>query len=203
MHFSAADFLDLGLGFGRCWTNEQLARTCEKTKRTRFKRRFGAEPESCEAIFRDLQETDIEDARVDSPKPHELLCALNYLKEYPLESNLAGNFSKSERTAMKWAHFYVKKLQGLKADKVSTINSTSDRSLPPFLNYLYASFRSNGYLTTQKDVMRFLSFRLMASTAKLWNHGSTLVRSGTRINTILLVCATKLGLQFIITRFVG
>lgn len=52
MHFSADAFLNLGLGYGRCWTNEQLARTCETTKRTRFmKRRFGAEPESCEAMF--------------------------------------------------------------------------------------------------------------------------------------------------------
>lgn len=54
-----------------------------------------------------------------NPNPKYLLLALNYLKDYPIDLNLAGPFGVSEKTALLWAKRYLFKVAALKETKVS------------------------------------------------------------------------------------
>ena len=86
-----------------------------------FKAWFGAKPISCEKIWVDLQTTTNEEARIKkSANPLHLLLALHFLKAYPTEKKFAAIFSMSEVTVRKWSSLYIRKLQLLKSEKVST-----------------------------------------------------------------------------------
>ena len=69
-------------------------------------------------MFYDLQVTEIQEAKITKGDPKHLLMALNYLKEYPLEKNFGGTFACNEKTAKKWAHFYIKKIEALRDWKI-------------------------------------------------------------------------------------
>ena len=59
--------------------------------------------------------------------PRYLLLALNWLKQYPTLSNLAGSFNVTEKTAGVWAHYYVKKIQALKTTKIRWLFDNPER----------------------------------------------------------------------------
>lgn len=110
--FPPADFLQLGLS--HFWDDGTTANTCHKTNVDRFKKRFGVNPEICSEIFRDLQVVGTQ----RKPNPKYLLMGLNHLKEYPIDSNLAGPFRVTEKTALLWAKRHVVNIALLKELKV-------------------------------------------------------------------------------------
>mmetsp|Transcript_20787 Transcript_20787/g.31303 ORF Transcript_20787/g.31303 Transcript_20787/m.31303 type:complete len:121 (+) Transcript_20787:37-399(+) len=115
--FNRQEFLHLGLiiaGF----TETTIERINEKTNLERFRGRFYANPETCQDILNGLQRPDIEDSYTKKPNPKYVLLALNYMKEYPKQGTLAGTFHITEKTALKQAKTYVKKIQGLKKIKI-------------------------------------------------------------------------------------
>ena len=115
--FEEHDILYLGLTLAG-HAERSIDRTRLKKNLERFEAKYYASPETCCEILFDLQVTAIDDARVEKPNPRHLLIALNYLKEYPTDNNLAGMFGCNEKTAKKWANFYVRKIQALKEHKI-------------------------------------------------------------------------------------
>jgi hypothetical protein len=67
----------------------------------------------------DIQDPDLDDARISNPNPRHLLSALYYLKKYPTKHDLAAFLDSTEKTALGRAHRYVKAIQALKEKKVS------------------------------------------------------------------------------------
>lgn len=115
IHFSADEFLHLGLSF---FFHEDITqRNCHRINLDRFRKHFGCSPTVCNRIFADLQTAGI----VAKPKPKCLLMALHHLKAYPKDSNLAGPFFVSEKTALHQAKQYVEKIAALKETKVRTV----------------------------------------------------------------------------------
>jgi hypothetical protein len=88
-----ADWLELGLEFVGF---DQSRQKCHKTNRECFATHFGASPETHSLIFRDLQTTDIPEARTPKPDPLSLLLATHWLKTYPKEAQTAGTFKLDE-----------------------------------------------------------------------------------------------------------
>lgn len=91
------EWLVLGLqtvGFGPNRQNRS-----EETNLERFVSHFGANPETCCAIFSDLQTTQIEEALVAKPSIVHFLMAMFWLKTYPSEPTTAATFKVDEKTA--------------------------------------------------------------------------------------------------------
>jgi hypothetical protein len=113
------DLMSIGLelvGFG-AYRQKSVQRA---TNLKRFKSFYGSAPVVYANIWEDLMTTDIEEARV-SPSDAVLknyLLAIHFLKVYPTDERLAGQFKTCVKTARKWAWFYLKKVQMLKAKKV-------------------------------------------------------------------------------------
>jgi hypothetical protein len=112
--FTSEEFLHLGLkilGFD--------PRESKIANLRRYKASFAASPETLESIFRDLQSTNIDDARVEKPNPRHLLMAINWLTNYESQEVIAGTFKCDEKTVSKWSWFYTQKICALKGAKVS------------------------------------------------------------------------------------
>jgi hypothetical protein len=122
LFLSAADFLELGLHFAG-FEQHRNQRTCMPTNLRRFRAHFGVSPEALSAIFTDLQTTTIVAARIDKPDPDHFLMALNWLRSYKVEEQLAGSCKVTEKTARKWIWKYTGAIQALKAAKVSSNNN--------------------------------------------------------------------------------
>ena len=87
--FNDDEFLKLGLQMaGHC--ERTINRSKAATNLSRFTAKYCAGPDACADTFLDIQTTMIEEAQVDNPNQRHLLIALNWLKEYPVEENLAG-----------------------------------------------------------------------------------------------------------------
>jgi hypothetical protein len=78
---------------------------------------FGASPETCAKIFRDLQTTAIDEAHVEQPCPIEFLVAFFWLKDNATEELIAGLFKMDEKTVRKWKWFYIRKIAALKEQR--------------------------------------------------------------------------------------
>lgn len=115
--FTASDFLHLGLQY-HGWSDQKIKRNSLIAKMKNFRDRFYVSPQTCENIFNDLLSTEIEEARTKKPVPDEILCALNFLKEYPLENNLAGLFGVNSKSSTRWAETYTRKISALAGSKV-------------------------------------------------------------------------------------
>ena len=89
------------------------------TNNTRFRASYGAGPKSCVEILNDLQTTGHVEARINEPNLIDFLMAMNWLKTYKTESELAGLFKVDEKTSRKWVWKYVKAIRALKHQKVS------------------------------------------------------------------------------------
>jgi hypothetical protein len=116
--YDANNFLELGLLY-HGWNPRQIEKNLMKSKLQHFADRFYVGPQTCEDIFNDLKNPDIQEAQVDRPNPKYMLLALNHLKEYAIEGNLSGLFHMCKKTATKWVDFYVEKISALKEHKVS------------------------------------------------------------------------------------
>jgi hypothetical protein len=110
-----ADWLILGLELARFSNVREMN---HKTNLRRFAAHFGACPETCSAIFVDLQTTQIAASRIAKPQVFYLLMALNWLKIYPTEHQIAGTFNVDEKTVRNNVWKYIRAIQALKAMKV-------------------------------------------------------------------------------------
>jgi len=86
---------------------------------SRFCALFGASPKSCIEILNDLQTTENVDACMIKPNPIYFLMAMNWLKSYKTEVELAGLFNVIEKTSRTWVWKYIKAIQALQHQKVS------------------------------------------------------------------------------------
>jgi len=113
------DWLRLGLGLVGFSGNRQNC--CNRTKMERFVGHFGVKPETLNAIFVDLQTTNIAAAHIGKPNLRYFLMAMYWLKTYAKEVELAAKFGVDESTAQKQNWKYVKAIQALKSTKVCTL----------------------------------------------------------------------------------
>lgn len=113
---SPADWLHLGLDLVGFRSTRQVCR--HEMNVERYMANFGASPETCSAIFLDLQTTHIPTARIDKPNVQYLLMAINWLKTYRTESQMAGTFKVDEKTVRNQVWKYVRAIQALKGQKV-------------------------------------------------------------------------------------
>ncbi len=121
LHFSSEQFLVLGLQL--CgWPSSKIEKANANSKEVRFRAKYYASPASCEIIFHDIQETEVDvDGQATTlrrPNPRYFLMALFYLKKYPDKQDLADFLKLSEKTALLWAKRYVEHIQALKELKV-------------------------------------------------------------------------------------
>jgi hypothetical protein len=98
----------------------------DRQNNERFKAHFGSLPIVYARIWTALQEIDDPQASILYERGvtiRKFLMAIHFLKCYPTESQLAGVFRMSERTARTWVWYFLKKIQALKQHKVSTTSS--------------------------------------------------------------------------------
>lgn len=125
---SSKKFLKLGLELVG-YDAKRQHRTRTATNVVRFRSNFGAGPKTCRAIFRDLQTTEIEEARIDKPNYFYFLVALNWLKTYKKEGVMAGHFKRDEKTLRENIRVYVKAVQALAAEKIQWIDVADDKEI--------------------------------------------------------------------------
>jgi len=121
--FTLDEILQKGLelcGFDR----RRQSNVKRTTNLRRFKSHFGSNPIVYAQIWEDLQTTEIPEANISSSKPciDSFLMAMHLLKRYPTEDEQEGIFKICDKTARKWAWFYVQKVQALKKAKVSQLS---------------------------------------------------------------------------------
>ena len=97
------------MGFG----DETIENTNEATSISRFRDHYYADPRTVELVYLDLSEDDD-----DNVNPKHLLLSFYYLKRYPTKHGLAAFLDETEKTGLKWAHIYVRKIQKLKEKKI-------------------------------------------------------------------------------------
>ena len=117
--YTADEMLQMGLEqIGL--SDDQQERVERATNVRRFKAHYGSSPLVVATIWEDLMTTDIPAARIPlKTSPDKLFLAMYFLKVYPTEEQLAGRFTKCEKGARKWTWSVVRKIQALKAQKVS------------------------------------------------------------------------------------
>ncbi len=94
-------------------------------------------------IFRDLQTTQIQDARVEGPDAIEFLIAFYWLKSNETDEKLAGQFDLGEKTARKWKWYYVDKIAALVEQKVrKLVDLASCRGV----RETHSSYISSGFI---------------------------------------------------------
>jgi len=105
-------------------TEARINRATDQTNNERFKGHFGVLPiVGCE-LWKDLQTTSIEEARIDPDKIDlkYFLMGLHTLRKYPTEIEREAIFDVSIRSGRDWSWFYVRKIQALKALKIVWID---------------------------------------------------------------------------------
>ena len=94
-----------------------------KVKRNlrRFKGHFGSMPEVYAALWNELQQTDIPEARLEDASTKDLdrfFMTLLFLKVYDTQERLASRFGIDEDTVGLWVWYYLSKISGLKSAKI-------------------------------------------------------------------------------------
>ena len=116
-HVTTEQFLERGLvtiGFDVA----RQRRTRGATQIRRFRASFGAGPGACSAIYRDLQTTQIANARIAKPDSYYFLVAMNWLATYKKEEEMAGFFQCHEETLRKHIKKYVNAIAALHGQKI-------------------------------------------------------------------------------------
>lgn len=117
IRITAAQFETIGLELAG-FTRARQERTIQRTNRERFRSWYGISPQACSALFEDLQAAP---ARVAKANCRFFLMALNWLKNYRSEAELAGQFNMDEKTARKHIWMYARAFQALKPEKISMV----------------------------------------------------------------------------------
>jgi hypothetical protein len=118
LHLTAAEFFQYGLSLAG-FDERKQERSCAVTNLRRFHGHYGVSPETCAAVFEDLQTTETPAAWINKPNTSYMMMALNWIKTYKTEEQLAGRYNILEKTARKWVWAYTRAIQALKEEKVS------------------------------------------------------------------------------------
>lgn len=111
------EFVEIGLTL--LGTSKQRLRNTKYSKNVeRFRANFGVGPAACSAVFRDLQTTSIQDARIDLPNRIFFLLAVHWLCAYPKEAEASVRFNKDEKTLREHIKEYVNAIAALKDEKI-------------------------------------------------------------------------------------
>lgn len=118
--YTPKEFLEHGLklvGFSK----KRIKRAKPKRNNTRFKGFFGVKPYVAAKVWEDIQTTDIPEAKVneDQLDRDHFLMALHHLKRYPTELEREPLFDIDPSEGRFWVWFYVGKIRGLKALKIT------------------------------------------------------------------------------------
>jgi hypothetical protein len=137
---STKDFEELGLNLA----GFEDRQNCATNNRRRFRGMYGVSPAALAEAFVDIQTTNVHEGRIDSPDPVLFLMAVEWLRTYKEEEELAGKFKRDEDTVRKYIWRYATAIQKLKEKKVS--NTFKKLLLPPNSNLPnYANTRLSGY----------------------------------------------------------
>ena len=98
----------------RVWGNAVTS----KTNVQRFKDHYGVNPVIAAQVWRDLQTTTINRARLRVLKLDNFLETLHFLFWYKREVEREATFDSSRKTIQKWALYYAMKIQALKETKI-------------------------------------------------------------------------------------
>jgi hypothetical protein len=122
---TAVEILEIGL-LTRGYTQERIAKNKPDRLNAWFQTSFGCSPVVVSAMWRDLQTTGIDDARIGDEADddfipisiYDFLNALEFLKCYLPEKKREGMTNLSAKTLRERCWYYIGKLQQLKHDKV-------------------------------------------------------------------------------------
>jgi hypothetical protein len=121
--YTANEILSIGLSLTRidAFRQEKVDR---ETNLDHFRSLFGSNPVVYAQIWEDLQTTDIHDARIDGATAKTgiryFLMSIYFLKNYPTGPLQESSFRVSVRTAHEKNWFFLKKIQALKEQKVTS-----------------------------------------------------------------------------------
>lgn len=117
---TAHQMLDFGLSL--LYKPERLKRTKkEETNSIRFNLKFGVKPMSAASLYEDMQETEIDAARIENPDVRTLqyfLITLYFLRKYPVMDVIESTFDFSTGFIGRKIWEHVRKLQAMKGDVV-------------------------------------------------------------------------------------
>lgn len=118
MKLSSEQFLQLGLamlGFHLKYQEKVCAAKLEA-----FVNNFGSHPLVLEQIWKDMLETDIDEARIDpkKDKPEHFLVGMYFIRVYPTKTEFYTAFKISSKTCALWANKMVLKVQALLPSKI-------------------------------------------------------------------------------------
>ena len=102
------------------FTKKRISKSNNERNVHRFKVHFGCTPHVACEIFKDLQQTDIEQAFVPpgSRNIRHYLMALHMVKVYPTEIEREAVFDISPSHSREWCWFFIKKISALKHLKI-------------------------------------------------------------------------------------
>lgn len=106
----------LGLGYVGFSVSHQNC--CDRTNSERFQAHYGVGPATLDAVFVDLQTTNIAAARIAKPKLKYFLMTMYWCKTYPTEAAVAGVFNVNEKTVRDRIKEYLNAMAALKGMKV-------------------------------------------------------------------------------------
>ena len=112
MHLSASEILKIGLG--KTGYNDVFqGRVRDEKNEERFRSIFGSSQYVVAAIWKDLQTTEIPEAKVigNGSNLHYFFMSLHFLKCYPTENVLSGTFQVCNRIVGDMAWVFVKKFK--------------------------------------------------------------------------------------------
>ena len=105
------------------FSGARIGNVSRSTNLSRFRSHFGSNPIVYSEIWEDLQTSPFPEARIITDAVFvyldSFLLAVFFMKCYPTEAQLAATFKVCEKTARKCCWFFAKKVQALKAAKVS------------------------------------------------------------------------------------
>lgn len=114
--FSSYDFMSLGLDTCKYFKWRKYELHCNTD---RFRRDYGAHPETCRQIWDDLRSSTNPEIHVGKEgKPLHFLLAMRWLYKYHTEGDLGKFFGMTEKTVGKWAKHYAAKICLLLESKI-------------------------------------------------------------------------------------
>ena len=116
-------FFHLGLEMAG-FSHAMIENTCLNTNLERFSSFFFASPETCEHVYRDIQDESIEGCiGLKDPKPERFLLALYFLKKYPTKVAQAAFLGCVEKSALVKTWRYIRAIQALKEKRFGSGSS--------------------------------------------------------------------------------
>ena len=111
----------LQFGLELFYSTDRINRALAITNISRFNIKFGIQPVTACTVYEDLQKTNIDASRIDSPDDTTLkhfLMSLYYLRKYPTEDEMESTLDFSPRYISRIVWKFVHRIQAMKAQKI-------------------------------------------------------------------------------------